>query len=59
MRDPHHWTATETLAHLRARRIGALELLDHMLARQARLDGAVNAVIAQDPEGARAALIAL
>jgi len=55
MRDPHHWTATETLAHLRARRIGALELLDHMLARQARLDVAVNAVIAQDPEGARAA----
>ena len=55
MRDPHHWTATEALAELRARRIGAVELLDHMMARQARLDGAVNAVIATDPERARAA----
>ena len=55
MRDPHHWTATEALAALQARKIGALELLDHMMARQARLDGAVNAVIATDPESARAA----
>lgn len=55
MRDPHHWTATEALAELRARRIGAVELLDHMMARQARLDGAVNSVIATDPDGARAA----
>lgn len=55
MREPHHWTATEALAALAARRIGALELLDHMMARQARLDGAVHAVIATDPESAREA----
>jgi len=50
--EPHYWTATETLDALRARKIGAVELLDHMVARQARLDGGVNAVIATDPEGA-------
>jgi amidase len=52
---PHRWTAVESLVELRAGRIGALELLDHYLARQAALDGPVNAVVATDPEGARRA----
>ena len=43
--EPQWWTATETLAALKARRIGAVELLDHMLARQARHGAAVNAVV--------------
>lgn len=54
-RPPHQWTAVETLTELRAGRIGALELLDHYLVRQAALDGGVNAVVATDPEGARGA----
>jgi len=52
---PHRWTAIESLAELKAGRIGALELLEHYLARQAALDGQVNAVVATDPEGARRA----
>lgn len=52
---PHRWTAVESLAELRAGRIGALELLEHYLARQAALDGGVNAVVAVDAEGARRA----
>jgi hypothetical protein len=35
--DPRWWTAIETLAALQDRRIGAEELLDHKLGRQARL----------------------
>lgn len=54
-RPPHEWTATETLAELAARRIGAEELLDHYVARRDALDGAVNAVIATDVDGARRA----
>ena len=52
--DPHWWTATETLAALQARRIGAVELLDHMLDRQARYGAAVNAVVEVQADQARA-----
>lgn len=52
---PHEWTATEALAQLAARRIGAAELLDHHLARRAALDGGINAVVATDVDGARRA----
>jgi amidase len=52
--DPHWWTATETLAALQARRIGAVELLDHSLARQTRHGPAVNAVVEVQEGQARA-----
>ena len=52
--DPHWWTATETLAALQARRIGAVELLDHMLDRQARFGADVNAVVEVQADQARA-----
>jgi amidase len=48
-------TATEQLAQLRARRIGSRELLDLLLERIDRLNRDVNAVVALDVEGARAA----
>jgi amidase len=48
-------TATEQLAMLRGRRIGSRELLDLLLARIDRLNRDVNAVVALDVEGARAA----
>lgn len=51
--DPHWWTATEALEALRSRRIGAVELLDHALARQARFGASVNAVIEVQAERAR------
>jgi amidase len=51
-RPPHQWTATETLAELAARRISAVELLEHYLGRRNALDSGVNAVVATDPEGA-------
>jgi amidase len=48
-------TATDQLAMLRERRIGSRELLDLLLARIDRLNCEVNAVVARDVEGARAA----
>ena len=53
MTDPHLWTVTETLEALRARRIGALELLDHQLARQARRGAEINAVVEVQADLAR------
>lgn len=52
--DPHWWTVAETMAALGARRIGAVELLEHMLARQARLGPQVNAVVEVQADQARA-----
>jgi amidase len=52
--DPQWWTATETLAALQARKLGAVELLDHMLARQSRFGPAINAVIEVNEPQARA-----
>lgn len=43
--DPHWWTATEALAALSNRRIGAVELLKHMVARNEKHGGRVNAVV--------------
>jgi amidase len=48
-------SATTLLSLLRTRRLGALELLDLQLARIERANPALNAVIALDIEGARAA----
>ncbi|NIZ12336.1 amidase [Phaeobacter sp. HF9A] len=50
--EPHSWTASETLTALRAGDISAVELLEHQLARQARLDGEINAVVEVNPEAA-------
>lgn len=52
---PHWWTATETLAELRSRRIGAVELLTHMTTRWEKLGPQVNAVIETRLNLARAA----
>ncbi|MEJ1992945.1 MAG: amidase family protein [Maritimibacter sp.] len=52
---PHHWTTTETMAALNAREIGAEELLEHYLGRNASLGAEVNAVIEINEEAARIA----
>ena len=52
VRPPHQWTATETLAELAARRIGAVELLEHYVGRRSALDSGINAVVATDVDGA-------
>ncbi len=54
-KDPHLWTAVEAVGALKSRRIGALELLEHMLERQQRLDGDVNAVVEIRADAARQA----
>lgn len=46
--------ATELVADIKAGRIGALELLEHYLARIEAHDGAINAVVVRDFERARA-----
>ncbi|RYH02649.1 amidase [Salipiger sp. IMCC34102] len=51
--DVHSWTATQTLGALRARQIGAEELLDAHLARNAAAGGPVNAIVQLDEDGAR------
>ena len=52
-RPAHEWSAHETLAELAAKRISAVELLEHYVARRAALDNHVNAVVATDVDGAR------
>lgn len=47
-------SATEQAAALRARRVGALELLNHYIDRIERHDEAINAVVVRDFERARA-----
>ena len=50
----HRRTATELVAALRAREVSAIELLDELASRTARLDAGVNAVVATNLEAARA-----
>lgn len=45
--------ATRLVRLLKDRRIGALELLDHMIERVSRLDGPINAVVVRDFDRAR------
>ena len=52
---PHQWTAVETVAALKARKIGALELLEQCLDRRARFDGDVNSVVEVRADAARQA----
>ncbi len=49
----HGWTATQTLAALRARDIGSEELLDAQLKRIADVGGTINAVVQLDTQAAR------
>lgn len=58
-KEPHFWTAVETVDALKRRRIGALELLEHMLGRQQRLDGEVNSVVEIRADDARKAAAAV
>lgn len=53
--EPFYWTATETLAALKSRDIGAVELLDMMEKRQSERDSETNAVIEKHMDQARAA----
>lgn len=46
-------SATALVRDLRAGRVGSLELLDHEVARIERHNGALNAIIASDLDGAR------
>ncbi len=51
--DPTFLSAVKLAAMTRSREIGCLELLDHYIARVARLDGAINAVVVKDFDRAR------
>jgi amidase len=51
--DIAFWPAKKLAAHLRNRKIGCLELLDHYLDRVERHNPALNAIIATDIPGAR------
>ncbi|MEY2974266.1 MAG: hypothetical protein RIR49_686 [Actinomycetota bacterium] len=50
----HWWSATETARRIRAREVSSREVLEHMVARVDRLDGAINSVVQRDLERARA-----
>ena len=54
MSEIHYQSATELMSLLDAREIGARELLDHFLDRVERHNPAINAIIWQDVERARA-----
>jgi amidase len=51
--DPTFLSATQLADLVRSRKIGALELLDHYIARVERLDPRINAVVVRDFERAR------
>ena len=51
--DPTFLPATQLAALVRSGKIGALELLDHYIARTERLDTRINAVVVRDFERAR------
>ncbi len=51
--DPTFLSATDLADLVRTRKIGALELLDHHIARTERLDPRINAVVVRDFDRAR------
>lgn len=59
MTDLAYCSATELAARIRRREVSSREVLDHLLARVARLDGPINAVVTIDAERARAEAAAL
>ena len=54
MDEMHWWSATETARRIAAGDVSSREVLEHMVARTDRLDGAINAVVHRDLERARA-----
>src|SRR2546428_88716 len=54
MLDTPFRSATQLAAEIRKKKIGCLELLDLYLARVAKYDGALNAIVVRDFERARA-----
>jgi amidase len=54
MQDPIYASAGEIAAAIRAREVSAVEVLDAYLARIARCNPALNAIVTLDAEGARA-----
>ncbi|QXJ25673.1 amidase [Actinomadura graeca] len=58
MTDLTFRSAGELAAAVAAKEVSSVELLDHYLARVERLDPQVNAIVARDEEGARAAALA-
>ncbi len=57
--DPTFLSATQLADLVRTRKIGALELLDHYIARTENLDPRINAVVVRDFDRARARASAL
>jgi len=57
--DPTFLPAVRLAALVRTKKIGALELLDHFIARTERLDDRINAVVVRDFDRARARARAL
>ena len=55
MTDLHFQSASQLAQRVRDRQSSARDLLEHFLARVDRLNPAINAVVVQDREGARAA----
>ncbi|MEC9345597.1 MAG: amidase [Pseudomonadota bacterium] len=55
MTDLHRMSAREVATAIRARRVGALEALEHFIGRIERLDTRVNAVVVRDFDHAREA----
>jgi amidase len=53
MQDIAFWSAKRLASHIRRRKIGCLELLDHYLARVERHNPALNAIIVTDIPAAR------
>ncbi|MFE9328480.1 amidase [Nocardia sp. NPDC052278] len=58
MTDLAFRSAGDLAAAVAAKEVSSVELLDHYLARVERLDPQVNAIVARDEEGARAAAVA-
>ncbi|MFJ9694138.1 amidase [Kitasatospora sp. NPDC101183] len=58
MTDPAFRSAGQLAAAIAAKEMSSTEVLDHYLARVERLDPKVNAIVARDEEGARAAALA-
>ncbi|MBN9742636.1 amidase [Amycolatopsis sp. A1MSW2902] len=58
MTDLAFRSARELAAAVAAREVSSVELLEHYLSRAERLDPKVNAIVAKDEEGARAAALA-
>jgi len=56
MTDIAFWPATKLIRALRARKLGALELLEHYAARIAKYDRALNSLCVLDLEAARKAI---